>query len=72
MKFSFTKNPESDFFYKDSKSNKNNLEGSGGWEERGGSVARVSDFSQKNPSLKKKCLKCFLSEGVKVREDWLV
>ena len=27
-------------------------------------------FFQKNPSLKKKI--CFLFEGVKVREDWLV
>ena len=35
-------------------------------------MARVSDFFslfQKSPSLKKKC---FLFEGVKVREDWLV
>ena len=33
-------------------------------------MARVSDFFfQKNPSQKKKC---FLFEGVKVREDWLV
>ena len=35
-------------------------------------VARVSDlffFFQKNSSLKKKC---FLFEGVKEREDWLV
>ena len=35
----------------------------------GGGVARVSDFFQKNPSLKKIC---FLFEGVKVKEDWLV
>ena len=38
----------------------------------GGGVARVSDFFsffQKNPSLTKKC---FLFEGEKVREDWLV
>ena len=41
MKFSFTKNPESDIFYKESKSNKKN---SGGWEGRGWGVARVSDF----------------------------
>ena len=36
----------------------------------GGCVARVSDFFffQKNPSQKKKC---FLFEGVKVREDRL-
>ena len=34
-------------------------------------MARVSDFfCQKNPSLKKK--NCFLFEGVKVREYWLV
>ena len=35
-------------------------------------MARVSDlffFFQKNSSLKKNC---FLLEGVKVREDWLV
>ena len=32
MKFSFTKNPESEVFYKESKSNKKN---SGGWERRG-------------------------------------
>ena len=34
-------------------------------------MARVSDFFffSKNPSLKKNC---FLLEGVKVREDWLV
>ena len=41
MKFSFTKNPESEFFYKKSKYNKKN---SGGWEGRGWVVARVSDF----------------------------
>ena len=40
MKFSFTKNPESDF-YKESKSNKKNLAGGGG---EGVGVARVSDF----------------------------
>ena len=33
MKFSYTKNPESDFFYKESKSNKQK---SGGWEGRCG------------------------------------
>ena len=33
MKFSYTKNMESGFFYKASKSNKKN---SGGWEGRGG------------------------------------
>ena len=50
---SYTKNLESDFFYKESKSNKKN---SGGWEGRGWGVARVSDFFfffQKNSSLKK-------------------
>ena len=41
MKFSFTKNPESEFFYKEFKSNKNN---SGVWEGRGWGVARVSDY----------------------------
>ena len=53
MKFSYTKNTESDFFYKESKSNKNK---SGSWEGRGWGVARVSDFFsffQKSPSLKK-------------------
>ena len=60
-------------FYKETKSNKKKKNlilavGRGG----GGGVARVSDFFsffQKNPSLKKNC---FLFEGVKVREDWLV
>ena len=33
VKFSDTKNPESEFFYKESKSNKK--KNSGGWEERG-------------------------------------
>ena len=43
MKFSYTKNTENDYFYKETKSNKNY---SGGWEGRGGGwgVARVSDF----------------------------
>ena len=50
MKFSYTKNPESEYFYKESKSNKKKiwrLGGEGrewggvGW---GGGVARVSDF----------------------------
>ena len=54
MKFSYTKNPESGyFFYKESKSNQKN---SGGWERRGWGVARVSVFIfffQRNPSLKK-------------------
>ena len=46
MKFSFTKNPESEFFYKEFKSNKKkkkkNLAVG-----RGGGVARVSDFFSK-------------------------
>ena len=41
MKISFTKNPESDFFYKESKSNKKNLAGGRGGGE---GVARESDF----------------------------
>ena len=52
MKFSYTKNLESVFFCKESKSNKQNIlaVGRGG----GGDMARVSDsFFQKNPSLKK-------------------
>ena len=59
MKFSFTKNPESEFFYKDSKS---------------GGVVRVSDFFSKESSVKKMFfLFCLVSfERVKVREDWLV
>ena len=42
MKFSYTKNPESELFYKESKSNKKKIlaVGRGG----GGGVARVSDF----------------------------
>ena len=44
MKFSFTKNPESDFFYKESKSTKTKyiFWRVGGWEGRSGVVARVS------------------------------
>ena len=57
------------FFSKESKSNKKKkfwlLEGEGV-----GCVARLSDFFFQNPSLKTKF--CFLFEGVKVREDWLV
>ena len=47
MKFSYTKNTESDFFYKETKLNKKI------WRLGGEGVARVSDFifSQKNPSL---------------------
>ena len=42
MKFSYTKNTESDFFYKATKSNKKKNKNLGGWEERGeGCVARV-------------------------------
>ena len=68
MKFSFTKNLEVKFFYKESKSNKKKKKKilAGG---RGGSVTRVSDFFfQMNPSLKKKI---FL-EGMRVRQNWLV
>ena len=73
MKFSYTKNTESDFFNKESKSNKKykKILAVG----RGGSwcMARVSDlvflFSKEFKSEKKIC---FLFEGVKVREDWLV
>ena len=60
MKFSYTKNPESEFLYKETKSNQKKKKkkkilavGRGG----GGGVARVSDFFsffQKNPSLTKK------------------
>ena len=62
MKFSYTKNLERDFFIKNPNLTKKK---SGGWEGRGGGVARVSDFFlffQKNLSLKKYC---FLFEGVK-------
>ena len=44
MKFSFTKNPESEFFYKEFKSNKKKKNLAVG---RGGGVARVSDFFSK-------------------------
>ena len=40
---SFTKNSESEFFYKESKSNKQTKK-YGGWEGRGWGEARVSDF----------------------------
>ena len=40
---SFTKNSESEIFYKESKSNKK-TKNYGGWEGRGWGVARVSDF----------------------------
>ena len=50
MKFSFTKNPESEFFIESPNLTKKILAaGMGG----GGGVARVSDFFQKNPCLKK-------------------
>ena len=59
MKFSFTKNLDSEFF-KESKSNKKNFWRVGG----GGGVAGVSDFFffffQKNPSLKKEICVFFL------------
>ena len=55
MKFSYTKNLESDF-YKESKFNNKNKNLTV-WRGGGGGVARVSDFflfcCQKNPSLKK-------------------
>ena len=41
MKFSYTKNPKCDFFYKESKSNKKKFWRLG---EEGVVVARVSDF----------------------------
>ena len=40
MKFLFTKNPESELFHKESKSNKQKILAGG----RGGGVARVSNF----------------------------
>ena len=61
MKFSFTKNPESEFSDKESKSNKKVLTGGRGGD---GGVARVSDFFfQKNPSLKKKLFSFLGGEG---------
>ena len=63
MKFSYTKNWEIDFLNKDSKSHKKKKH-SGGWEGRGGGVARVSDcffFFQKSQSLKR--LIVFLLRG---------
>ena len=53
MKYSFTKNPESEFFIKNPNLTKKN---SGGWEGRGVGVgARVSDFflSKESKSEKK-------------------
>ena len=67
MKYSFTKNPESEFFIKNP--NLTTKKNSGGWEGRGWGVAWVSDFFFKRIRLKKKC---FLFEGVKVKEYWLV
>ena len=57
------------FFWKESKCNKKKIlvVGRGGGE----GVVRVSDFfffSKESMSKKK----CFIFEGVKVREDWLV
>ena len=78
VKFSYKKNPESDFFYKESKSNKKKF-----W-RLGGEVVgvwlgkvifflfffkRIQVFSKESKSEKKIC---FLFEEVKVREDWLV
>ena len=56
MKFSYTKNLESEFFIKNlNLTKKKNF---GGWEGRGRGVARVSDFFfyffQKDPSLNKR------------------
>ena len=52
MKFSFTKIPENDFFYKESKSNKKKIlvVGRGGV----GGVARISDFFFKRIQVWKK------------------
>ena len=71
MKYSFTKNPESEFFIKNPNLTKKKKKILAGGRGGGGGVARVSDFffCQKNPCLKKNC---FLFEGVKVREYWLV
>ena len=59
------------FFYKESAKwffikNPNLIKILAGGRGGGGGVATVSVFFQKNPSLN------FFSEGVKVREDWLV
>ena len=51
MKFSFTKNPKSDF-YKKSKSNKKNQEGG---RAGGGGVARVDDIFSKEFKSEKNC-----------------
>ena len=53
-------------FYKESKSNKKKFWRVGG---EGVGVARVSDFFQSNPSLKKNL---FFLEGVKIREGEFV
>ena len=44
MKFSYTKNTESEFFIKNPNLTKNKKTNSGGWEGRGWGVARVSDL----------------------------
>ena len=58
------------FFIKNPKLTKKKFWRLGGEGVGGRGVARVIFFLfQKNPSLKKKC---FLFEGVKVREEWLL
>ena len=68
MKFSYSKNLESEFFYKESKSNKKKILAVA----RGGRVAWVNNFFLFSKESKSEKKKCFLFEGVKVREDWLV
>ena len=62
MKFSYTKNPESDFFYKESRQQKHNKKNSGGWAGGDGGVARVSEFFLFSKESKSEKM-CFLSEG---------
>ena len=65
MKFSFTKNPESEFFIESPNLTKKILAaGMGG----GGGVARVSDFFPKESMSEKNV---FFLRGVMVRKDWL-
>ena len=52
--------------------NPNLIKKIGGWEGRGGGVARVSDFFFRFSKESKSEYFFFLFEGVKVREDWLV